>query len=90
MWTAWQAGDRKAALAAIPDSVVDDLVVHGSFDECRAHVGRYVSNGVDIPVLAVYPVGRHPRGSGRRAGAAVDGGMSAPGPTGRATAPGEG
>jgi probable F420-dependent oxidoreductase len=57
MWKAWQSGDRKAALAVIPDSVVDDLVVHGSFDECRAHVARYVSSGVDIPVLAVYPVG---------------------------------
>ena len=30
MWDAWKAGDRKAALAAIPDRVVDDLVVHGS------------------------------------------------------------
>ena len=57
MWDAWQAGDRKAALAAIPDDVVDALVVHGSYDECRAHVGRYVANGVDIPVMAVIPVG---------------------------------
>jgi probable F420-dependent oxidoreductase len=57
MWKAWEAGDRKAALAAIPDEVVDALVVHGSYDECRAHVGRYVANGVGIPVLAVIPVG---------------------------------
>ncbi len=57
MWKAWEAGDRKAALAAIPDEVVDVLVVHGSYDECRAHVGRYVANGVGIPVLAVIPVG---------------------------------
>ncbi len=56
MWKAWQAGDRKAALAAIPDEVVDSLVVHGSFDECRAHVGRYVAHGVDIPVMAVIPL----------------------------------
>jgi alkanesulfonate monooxygenase SsuD/methylene tetrahydromethanopterin reductase-like flavin-dependent oxidoreductase (luciferase family) len=56
MWSAWQAGDRKGALAAIPDEVVDALIVHGSFDECRAHVGRYVANGVDIPVMAVIPI----------------------------------
>ena len=56
MWEAWQAGDRKGALAAIPDEVVDALVVHGSYDECRAHMGRYVANGVDIPVLAVIPM----------------------------------
>lgn len=57
MWSAWKAGDRKAALAAIPDETVDALVVHGSFDECRAHVGRYVENGVGIPVMAVIPLG---------------------------------
>ena len=57
MWELWQAGDRKGALAAIPDEVVDALVVHGSFADCRAHVQRYVDNGVDIPVLAVLPFG---------------------------------
>ena len=57
MWAAWQAGDRKAALAAIPDEVVDALLVHGSFEQCREHVGRYVANGVTIPVMAVIPVG---------------------------------
>ena len=57
MWDAWAAGDRKAALAAIPDEVVDELVVHGSPAECRAHVQRYVDNGVTIPALAVIPLG---------------------------------
>jgi probable F420-dependent oxidoreductase len=57
MWDAWAAGDRKAALAAIPDHVVDELVVHGSVDECRAHVQRYVDNGVTIPAPAVIPIG---------------------------------
>ena len=36
MWDAWKAGDRKAALAAIPDEVVDELIVHGSPEQCRA------------------------------------------------------
>jgi probable F420-dependent oxidoreductase len=57
MWDAWGSGDRKGALEVIPDEVVDALLVHGSFDECRDHVGRYVANGVDIPVMAVIPVG---------------------------------
>jgi probable F420-dependent oxidoreductase len=56
MWAAWAAGDRKGALAAISDEVVDALVVHGSFEECRSHVGRYVAHGVDIPVIAVIPI----------------------------------
>jgi alkanesulfonate monooxygenase SsuD/methylene tetrahydromethanopterin reductase-like flavin-dependent oxidoreductase (luciferase family) len=57
MWEAWAAGDRKAAVAAIPDHVVDDLIVHGSPAECRAHVQRYVDNGVTTPALAVFPMG---------------------------------
>ncbi len=57
MWDAWAAGDRKAALEAIPDEVVDQLVVHGPVDKCRAHVQRYVDNGVTIPAPAVIPIG---------------------------------
>ena len=57
MWKAWKGGDRKAALAEIPDEVVDALIVHGSPEECRAHVARYVANGVTVPVLAVLPGG---------------------------------
>ena len=57
MWEAWAAGDRKGANEVIPDQVVDDLIIHGSFDECREHVARYVAAGVQIPVLAIVPVG---------------------------------
>jgi probable F420-dependent oxidoreductase len=57
MWNAWAAGDRKGALAAIPDEVVDTLVVHGSTAECRAHIQRYVDNGVTVPAPAVIPIG---------------------------------
>jgi probable F420-dependent oxidoreductase len=56
MWTAWAAGDRRGAMAAIPDEVVDALVIHGSPDACRAHVQRYVDAGVHTPVLALLPV----------------------------------
>ena len=53
MWDHWQAGDRKAALEAIPDSVVDELIIHGSPEECREHIARYVENGVTTPALSV-------------------------------------
>lgn len=53
MWDAWQAGDRKAALAAIPDDVVDSLIVHGSPAECRATIQRYFDNGVTTSSLAI-------------------------------------
>ncbi len=55
MWDNWKAGDRKAALAAIPDEVVDTLVIHGSPEECREHIGRFCQNGVDTPALAIMP-----------------------------------
>ena len=55
MWEAWQAGDRKQALAEIPDSVVDALVVHGSPERCRATIDRYFDNGVTTTSLAVLP-----------------------------------
>jgi probable F420-dependent oxidoreductase len=53
MWEAWQAGDRKGALAAIPDSVVDDLIVHGSADHCREKIRAYFDNGVTTTSLAI-------------------------------------
>ena len=55
MWDAWGAGDRKAAVDAIPDQVVDDLIIWGSPEKCREHVQRYVDNGVTTPALAILP-----------------------------------
>ena len=53
MWDAWAAGDRKAALAAIPDEVVDDIFVHGSAEYCRQRIQRYFDNGVTTSSLAL-------------------------------------
>jgi probable F420-dependent oxidoreductase len=57
MWEAWGAGNRKLANQVIPDSVVDELVIHGSFEECREHVGRYIEAGVQIPSISIVPAG---------------------------------
>ena len=56
MWDAWAAGDRKAALAAIPDQAVDELVVHGSSRHCRDVINEYFKNGVTTSSLAVLPL----------------------------------
>ncbi len=53
----WKEGDRPGALAAIPDSLVDELIVWGSPEECREKVGRYVENGVTTPAIAILPFG---------------------------------
>jgi probable F420-dependent oxidoreductase len=56
-WQQWDAGDRKGSLAKIPDSLVDDLVVNGTPDECVAHIERYVANGITTPALMILPFG---------------------------------
>jgi alkanesulfonate monooxygenase SsuD/methylene tetrahydromethanopterin reductase-like flavin-dependent oxidoreductase (luciferase family) len=55
MWQLWQQGDRKAAVDAVADEVVDALVLHGSPGSCREQVQAYVRAGVQTPVLAVLP-----------------------------------
>lgn len=57
MWTAWADGDRKAALAAIPQDTIDELVVHGSPEQCRDHLLRYVDEGVTTPIVKLMPWG---------------------------------
>jgi len=56
MWDAWTAGDRKGAVAAIPDELVDALVVHGSPQACRQRIQQYFDNGVTTSSLAILPL----------------------------------
>jgi hypothetical protein len=53
MWAAWQAGDRRGALAAVPDSVIDELFLIGSHAEIQSGVADYVRAGITIPVLSI-------------------------------------
>ncbi|MDH3754403.1 MAG: LLM class F420-dependent oxidoreductase [Acidimicrobiia bacterium] len=55
-WDLWASGDRKGALEKIPDHLVDELIIHGAPDECRAHIDRYFANGVSTAALAILPV----------------------------------
>jgi probable F420-dependent oxidoreductase len=57
MWAAWEAGDRKAALAAIPEQVVDDLVLSGPPAEVRRKIRAYVDGGVTTPAIMIVPAG---------------------------------
>ncbi len=52
----WAAGDRAGAAAAVPDDVIDALVLHGTPESCRGQVRAYADAGVRTPVLAVLPV----------------------------------
>ena len=52
---AWNAGDRKGALDAISDDLVDELVIHGPLEHCRERVAAYHAAGLDTPVIAILP-----------------------------------
>jgi probable F420-dependent oxidoreductase len=56
-WERWDNGDRAGSLDAMPDSVVDDLVVHGTPQECRDHIDQYIKNGVTTAALMIMPFG---------------------------------
>ena len=57
MWNYWAVGDRKAALDAIPDRVVDQLIVHGTPEQCREHIDRYHAMGVTTSAISIMPFG---------------------------------
>jgi probable F420-dependent oxidoreductase len=56
-WEAWQRGDRARAEAALPDTLVDALFVHGSLEACRGRIAAYERAGVTTPLVAVWPFG---------------------------------
>jgi probable F420-dependent oxidoreductase len=56
MWEAWNAGDRKAATAAIPRQAIDDLLIFGDAETCRRKIQAYVDHGVTTPVLSFIAV----------------------------------
>ncbi len=51
MWEAWAGGDRRAAVAAVPPEVMQDLFIQGTPEEMQAHIQRYLENGVDTVFL---------------------------------------
>ncbi len=55
MLAAWNSGDRKGALDAIPDELVDELIIHGALEHCRDRVAEYHGPGLDPPVIAIVP-----------------------------------
>lgn len=57
MWEAWKAGDRKAALEAVPDEVLDDLVLSGSPEQIKVKVRAYLEAGVTTTTMMIVPVG---------------------------------
>jgi probable F420-dependent oxidoreductase len=58
MWEAWQSGDRRGAVAAVPERLMKDILIRGSADERNDTIQRYYDAGVDIAIY--FPVSTHP------------------------------
>ena len=53
----WAAGDRAGALEEIPDTLLDELIVHGTPEECRRRVEEYAAAGITTTAPAVFASG---------------------------------
>ena len=51
MVTAWRGGDRRAALAAVPEDLVREIFIFGDPPAMRARLGEYVERGITTLVL---------------------------------------
>ena len=47
---AWAARDRDAARDAIPDELIDELVIMGPADACKEQTQRFVEAGLEVPI----------------------------------------
>jgi probable F420-dependent oxidoreductase len=51
MWDAWDRGDRRAAVSAVPLDLAEALILRGTMADIRAGVERYLRAGVDTAFL---------------------------------------
>jgi probable F420-dependent oxidoreductase len=66
MWDKWKAGDRRGSSEAVPDRVIDQLVINGPPEACREQIQEYVENGVETPVLNLFAIGMSPMEAARK------------------------
>ena len=51
MLAAWEAGDRRAAAAAAPWDLIEEMFVFGSPERMRERIGEFVAGGITLPIL---------------------------------------
>jgi probable F420-dependent oxidoreductase len=52
---AWHAGDRKRAVEAAPQELIDEIFVLGEPEEQRKRLTAFVDRGITLPVLMIVP-----------------------------------
>ncbi len=60
VWSAWAEGRRRDAVTAVPDTLVDEFVVHGSPRRCRERLAGYADAGATHLALSLLPLDRDP------------------------------
>jgi alkanesulfonate monooxygenase SsuD/methylene tetrahydromethanopterin reductase-like flavin-dependent oxidoreductase (luciferase family) len=54
---AWQRGDRAAAVQAVTRPMLQALTIYGTAHECRQRLQAYRSAGLQLPIIAPFPIG---------------------------------
>jgi probable F420-dependent oxidoreductase len=70
-WRAWEAGDRKAALASLPPEFVDAVMIHGGTEQVAQAVASYVEAGADTVIVALVASGASQKGFALHLGSAL-------------------
>jgi probable F420-dependent oxidoreductase len=65
MWKLWGEGDRRGAMAAIPEEVVDRFYLSGDPARVREQIQRYFDAGVDTVILGLLEGATDPRQASR-------------------------
>jgi probable F420-dependent oxidoreductase len=51
MVAAWESGDRKAAAAAAPWELIEEMFIFGSPEQMKERIGAFVEGGITLPIL---------------------------------------
>lgn len=54
---AWQRGDREAAVNAVTEPMIKAVTIYGTADECRRRLQAYRDAGLQLPIIAPFPIG---------------------------------
>jgi probable F420-dependent oxidoreductase len=57
---AWASGDRKGAVAAVSDRMVEDLVIIGGPRDCRSKIEAFRKAGIGTPILLPMSAAKDP------------------------------
>jgi alkanesulfonate monooxygenase SsuD/methylene tetrahydromethanopterin reductase-like flavin-dependent oxidoreductase (luciferase family) len=57
MEQAWERADRAAAMQAVTQPMIQALTIYGSAEVCRQRLQAYRDAGLQLPIIAPFPIG---------------------------------